>query len=354
MLFQKPLIALDIGSTSVKACEISGSGSSRKLKNLGLELLPNGTIVNGDVADQNTLVSAIRKLLNSLKIKTKGRRVAISLAGNSVLLKRMVILASDGDDPGEQVFEEAKQQFHHDMNDMHFRYHEIESAFTQPGEKAYLVAAGKIDTIEQYIDCVHKLGMKVAITDADVFCLMNMFEFAFPQQEAMSVIANIGATSTQVILTYAGEYLYSREFSMGGINITHRISQDMNIDFENAEGLKISASTGDNAIADKVRGSIDAENTLICDEIKQSIDFFIQQENIQQLSNVNAVYLAGGGAGTLGLAGAVSSRVQAPVHMLNPFQKIESSRSGIDMDYLVSQGALFGISAGLGIRKTPS
>jgi Tfp pilus assembly PilM family ATPase len=38
------------------------------------------------------------------------------------------------------------------------------------------------------------------------------------------------------------------------------------------------------------------------------------------------------------------------VQVINPFQRIDIKPSGIDMDYIMTQGSLFGISVGLGLR----
>lgn len=351
MLFKKPLIALDIGSSSVKLCEVKGKGEGRKLQNLGLEMLPPGTIVNGEIVSPETLLSVTKKLFSNLNINTKGRRVSLSLSGGAVILKKLILLLEGEEDLTEQVFEEAKQQFHHDMNDMYFRHQEISSAFAEEGEKVFLVAAGKIDVIEQYIDFVHRLGMRVGITDTEIFCLSNVFEHNYPESKGLTLIVNIGATTTQVVLTFNNEYLYSREFFQGGNLITGKISEDLSIDFESAEGLKISASTGDEDIARKILESVTTINNQIVQEIKQTVDLFIEQENIQELSAVDNIFLSGGAATGLDMAQKISSTFQAPVQILNPFNQLDTTPSGVEMDYLLSQGAIFTSAVGLGLRQ---
>ena len=56
----------------------------------------------------------------------------------------MTLVPDEDTELSDQVFEEAKQQFHQDMNDMYFRYQELESNFTSPEEKAFLIVAGRI------------------------------------------------------------------------------------------------------------------------------------------------------------------------------------------------------------------
>ncbi|NRA64651.1 MAG: type IV pilus assembly protein PilM [Pseudobacteriovorax sp.] len=350
-MISRPLIAIDIGTSSVKIAEVIGSGSKRKLKTLGLELLPANTVVNGEVVDAHQVLKTIRKLIHSLGIKVKGRRVALSMAGLSVIYKRVSLLPDEETDLGEQVFEEAKQQFHHDMSDMYFRFQEIPSKFSEGAEKTFLIVAGRIDVIEQYIELMHGLKMKVGVIDTDAFSLFNVFNFTYPMKESLILLANVGATSTQVIISYEGEYLFSREFFIGGTHITKKIAEDLSIDVNNAEGLKISASSGDGAIAKKVLPSIQTVNDQINAEIRQTIDFFLEHENIGSFSELNYAFMSGGGSLTLDLPSSLSAELKCPVQIINPFQKIDPRPTKIDTEYLLSHGAIYAVSVGLGLRK---
>ena len=209
----------------------------------------------------------------------------------------------------------------------------------------------ELDSIEQYVDVIHRVGLKVGVIDTDTFCLANCFEYNYPIADALIATANIGANSTQVIVTYEGEYLYSREFYLGGQMISNKIAEDLGIDFENTKSLKISASGGDQAIADKIRNSVAEINSQINQEIGQTIDFFVQNEAHPNLSQLKYVYLSGGGSLSLDLAPSLSSQLQAPVQIINPFNRINTTPSGIDMEYLLSNGAIYGIANSLGLRR---
>ncbi len=348
-LFNSPPLALDIGSSSVKVVEMT-SGKNNKLMGLGLELLPRGVIENGVIRDQEALISCIQKLFKRLAIKTKGRRVSISISGVSTLVKRVsMALATDGD-MDEAIFEEAKQRFAHNLEDMYFRYEEIPSTFVGEGEKAYILVAAKIDMVEQYIDLIHKLDLKVGITDCDAFCLTNMFDFNYPIADALTVAINIGAASTQIVFLYNGEFLYSREIFMGGHEITQKVADFLKVDFDNAESLKISASLGEQAIAERIKPAIQEINDQLAVDINTTVSYFMQEEMSGRFEKVDHIFLCGGACNTLNLGTTLSSVLRAPVQTINPFQRIDIKPSGIDMDYIMTQGALFGISIGLGLR----
>ena len=350
MLFKKPMLSIDIGSSSIKAVEISG-GKQKKLRNLGLELLPRGAIEAGVVKEPEVVFKVFKTLVDRLKLVSRNRRIAISVSGVSTLIKRVAVSLNEDDDTNEALYEEAKQQFHSNLEDMYFRHQEIESSFVDEGHRAFILVAAKIATVEHYVELMHRVGLKVGIIDCDVFCLANMFDYNYPVADALTMAINVGASTTQVIFLYNGEFLFSREFFVGGNDISERIAEQLHVDFDNAEALKISASMGDQSIADRVRSSIQEVNAQIAAEINTTLSYFQSEEMSGRFAKVDHIFMAGGAASTLDLGTTISGVLKAPVQLINPFQRIDIKPSGIDMDYIMTQGALFGISMGLGLRE---
>lgn len=345
-------IAIDIGTSAVKIVELAGSGSKRKLLSMGIERLPGGVVQDGEIRDTATVVKTIQVLIRRLGIKTKNRRVALAVSGNAVIVKRINIVAEPEMELGEQLFEEAKQQFHDDMEDMYFRYQPLESSFVRENEKAALIVAAKIAVIEQYVQLVHELGMKVGLIDCDILCLSNMFEFNYRIADALSVAVNIGASTSQIIMSFNGEFLFNREIYMGGDQITQRIAEVLGVEFENAESIKLSASDGDSTLIEQVRPAIADSIALIANEVNATIAFFLESEDFpEEIKKVSYIFLSGGGANTLDLAQAISTQVQAPVQVINPFNNIDIDTLGDDMEAMVTQAPLYGIVVGLGLRK---
>src|SRR4051812_21764950 len=117
-MFGRPLIAIDIGSTAIKVVEMTGT-KQKKLRAIGLEVLPPGVVVDGVIQNQDTVVQVLKELLKKLKISPRGRRAALSLGGSSVMIKKVALMKKeDESDLGEQVFYEAEQQFQTDMDEL--------------------------------------------------------------------------------------------------------------------------------------------------------------------------------------------------------------------------------------------
>jgi type IV pilus assembly protein PilM len=141
-MFDKPMIAIDIGSSSVKVVELMGRGQ-RKLGCIGLEVFGTNAIADGEIKDPDVVADVVSDLLYRLKIKTKGRRAAVALGGSGILIKRAMIQPSNDTEFSEQVFYEAQQLFHHDMDDMYFRYQEIQTRQPVGDKKAVILVGAK-------------------------------------------------------------------------------------------------------------------------------------------------------------------------------------------------------------------
>ena len=80
-LGNKGLVGLDIGSSSVKAVELSGKPGSLSLVNLGFEGLQPDTVVDGQIMELNDVSGVISGVFSRHQFKTD--RVAAGVSGSS-------------------------------------------------------------------------------------------------------------------------------------------------------------------------------------------------------------------------------------------------------------------------------
>src|SRR5580700_5668756 len=83
----KSLIGLDIGSSSVKAVELKKVKDGYELVSFGLEPLAQDIVVDGAIMDAPSVAEKVVAIFDSQKIK--GKEVATSVSGHSVIVKRV-------------------------------------------------------------------------------------------------------------------------------------------------------------------------------------------------------------------------------------------------------------------------
>jgi type IV pilus assembly protein PilM len=351
MLINRPHIAIDIGSSSVKILEIT-QGSQRKLKAIGLEMIPPGCIIDGEIKDAAKIQQAIQSLSRKLGINVTGRRTSLAISGSSALIKKIAAeLPPNEQDVHEQLYLEAEQAFQHDMSDLYFRYKVLDRTLDD-GKNLVLMVGAKSATVDAYCSLVKDIGMRVGVIDCETFCMTNMFDHNYQMADSVVVLLNIGASITQVNLVKGDDILYNREIYQGGNDYDKRIATELGVDEENAESLKLAASVSEDGSAKNIIKIISEVNESLVDEIDRTINFYYQSEDPTLLpERPKFVFVTGGGAKVPGIDTALASHLQLPVQILNPFRRIDVRSSGVDLGYIMSNGPLFGVAVGLGLRS---
>lgn len=347
-MLNRPLVAVDIGSSAIKVVEMTNT-KSFQLKSMGLEILSPGAVVDGVIQNPDGVEVALKNLLQRLKISPRGRRASLALSGSSVLIKKVLVTASEAD-LAEQVYYEAEQQFQMDMADIYFDYWEVGEKSPNGTQQVLLVGA-KRDMVEQYINLIRGAGMRVGVIECGVFSVANMFEYNYGVSDGLTALVNIGATVTQVSLVQAGDYLFTRDIAIGGEEYSRRIVEVLQVDRANAEALKLQASQGDQGVPAELHKILGELNEQLVHDIQVTIDYFFQSlEGGARGTGLTSVFLTGGGARTLGFDASLAAALQIPVQIVNPFQRLEVNPRRFQMDYILMQGHLYGVAVGLCLR----
>lgn len=350
MLFNRSLIAIDIGSSAVKVVELGGR-RQKKLIAMGLELLPPGVVVDGMIQSQPDVENALRTALEKLRVNPRGRRVALALGGSSVIIKKVLLVAKDAD-LAEQVYYEAEQNFQTDMSEIYFDFSELNLPPGPNGEKSILLIGARRDVVEQYVSVIRSVGLRTAVIECEVFSAANMFEFNYGEANGLVGLINFGSSVTQVSLLYQGQYVYTRDVPIAGEEYSRQIMALLGVDHNNAEGLKLAVSAGEQNAPPEISKLIGEINEQLVSEMQVSLDYFFQSgDPIAANQSLSAIFVTGGTSRMLGLDASIAAAFQVPVQMLNPFQKIQVNPKKFQLDYVLMHGHLYGVAVGLALRS---
>ena len=232
----KNLVGLDIGSSAVKAVELQRKGSSYELVNLGIEPLGQDTVVDGAIMDALSVSSAIEKIFNDNRIKT--RNVATSVSGHSVIVKRVTVAATEEEELYSAIPYEAQQHIPFDMTDVNLSYQALGPSAAGNGTDVMLVAV-KREKILNHTNVLSQAGKTPKVVDYDGFAVYNAFEVNYgnsPNQ--MAALLNIGASIMNIVIGREGNPLFTRDVSVGGNQYTDTLQKELDLSFEDAERLK--------------------------------------------------------------------------------------------------------------------
>ncbi len=339
---KKLTVGLDIGSFSVKVCEMMATGNGYKLMKLGSAKLPEGAVEDGVLRDADVVGGVISELIKNLKIKQK--KVAISMSGYSVIVKKINLEIMEDAQLSEHIQAEADQYIPFDINDVYLDYHDLKTNEEGVDFTDVMLVAAKKEVVDAYLSMLAKVGLQVVVVDVDAFALENSFE-SYEDSAQNIVLVDIGSSKMSINIIAHGASILARDVVMGSRQITEQVQSQLKIDFDEAEALKIGASpVEDNQ---QVMEDIVVNN---CSqwilEIKKAIDFYISNYPDDE---IDRLVVSGGGSKIMGLDELLTKETGLPAEVFNPFAKKEISEN-IDPGYLQLLAAEMAISVGLAIR----
>ncbi|MGM0428378.1 MAG: type IV pilus assembly protein PilM [Thermodesulfobacteriota bacterium] len=354
------LVGLDIGSHAIKLVEIEHTKRGRILKNFGMIRVPTDAIVEGSIKDKEAVTTAIKRLFKNLDIRN--RNVAVSLSGYSVFSKKITLAVMDESGIESTIQEEAEKNIPFDVNDVNVDFAVVpsESGFggkagkesaEQPGNNMdVMLVAAKTSIIDEYVHLFQTAGMNPCVLDVDIFALQNALELSMDDPTKGHVIVNVGARELSINAVYGGVSTFSRDSSYGGAQITEAIMSELNVDFEQAERIKL--GTGDVSNRDKDKETIREIVTSIVSswvrEVKQALDFVATTYPDETMDEL----LVGGGACRIpGFQKVLEIETGLPVTQINPFRSLKINQKSFDPDYLGYMAPQAGVAVGLGLRS---
>ena len=349
-LFSRSLLALDIGSSSIKLMELGG-GRQKKVRVMAHIALPSGVVENGVIKDPGAAQEQLRAYFKANRFLPWGRRVCVTLSGNAVIIKRVALAPDKDKDLAEQAYYAAEQHFQTSMSDLEFDFYNLGSS-NERGETNVILVGAKREAIDGLMEIVHANKMKIGVVETDVFAMVNMFEHNYGSAETIMALINVGASFTQVTLVWRGEYLYTREIAIGGNEFTKKIVEATKMEPDAAETAKIAVSNFQQDPSEGITKAISEVNDQLVSEVQTTIAYYLQGSDnaVPGIPFTNA-FLAGGACRVLGFEAALAASLQVPVTVLNPFQNVQVNHRKYPPEEMALEAHKYGVAVGLGLRS---
>ena len=226
---------------------------------------------------------------------------------------------------------------------------------TPEGDKAAMIVSAKIEQVRAVTDAVQAAGLTPRIVDVSPMAIYNAFKWSNPGATGCSVILDVGAKTTSLILV-EDEKIYNRSIPVAGNTITKEIAQAFGCSQEEAEDFKrtrgyvsLGGVTEDaDETADRASKVIRAVLTRLHAELSRSINFYRSQQG----GNAPArLFLTGGTVRMPQLDEFFRETLQIEVGYLNPFQRIKLAGK-INRNAFANDAFTLAESAGLALRMT--
>ncbi|MDP8263633.1 MAG: type IV pilus assembly protein PilM [Candidatus Ancaeobacter aquaticus] len=342
-LYQNRIIGLDIGESALKIVELEKKSGEVRLLNYEVIECDDG-LGKGLTDDdrQNALLEKLTKFVDSKIFRNNSCIVGIS--GQAVFIRFVKLPVVEKRKMDQIVQYEAQQQVPFPIEEVRWDYQLLGNGALE--ERDILLVAIKQDIVRTLVESVYQNGLMPEVIDVLPLSLYNCFAYNGLLTDEASLVVDIGARTTNLIVT-GGDELWIRSIPIAGNSLTQCIVDDMKISEPEAENLKRSVGFGQGEIPE-LRGAIERGASRLFAEISRSLGYYKSQFGG---TPIKKVFITGGGSKLKNIEEALSERFKMPVEKFDPLQKITGAvKDEQKAGALTETKHLLANAIGLGLR----
>lgn len=319
----KGRIGLDIGSTAVRAAELSVSAQPVVLRAAQLPL-PPGAVENGEVRDPEAVADTLRQLWQRGGFKT--RQVFVGV-GNQRLVVREIALPYLPEKELRQSLGFQVQEFIPMSVDEAVLDYDPIAEFDQDDRKMLrmLLVAAQRQMVDMVVSAVQAAKLEPMGLDLVPFALVRAIGTADVgmdlDETGEEAIVDIGAHVTNIVVHARGTTRFVRILPSGGRDITMAIARAAGVEDDVAERLKRGEEVEGAPNPEETRPVALQRAASFVDEVRSSLEFYTAQA---REARIGKVLVTGGGSKLGGLLDVLRQRIPVPVEPGAVFSHVPS------------------------------
>lgn len=342
----KPVLGLDISSTSIKLLELSRQGDRYRVESYAVKVLPPNAVVEKNINDVDAVAEALKAIVQQSKSKVK--EAAVAVAGSAVITKLIDMPSGLSDDVLEtQISLEADQYIPYPLEEVAIDFEVQGPSPSNPEQIEVLLAACRRENVDLRVSALELAGLKPKVVDVEAYTMERAFSLIAEQLEDQDdqvvAVLDIGATMTTLSVLVGGKTVYTREQLFGGKQLTEEIQRRYGLSTEEAGLAKKQGGLPDDYTEEVLEPFKDA----VVQQVTRSLQFFFSSS---QYNDVDHIVLAGGVGSMDGLADLISEKLGTEVSVANPFAGMTVS-SRVNAAALASDAPSLMIAVGLAMRS---
>jgi type IV pilus assembly protein PilM len=339
-------IGLDIGTSVVRAVELSFGRAGITLERFGQVVLPEGAVVDGQVVEPGPVADSVRQLWTATGLSHK--RVVLGVANQKVIVRRVELPSMEPAELRRSLPFQVADLLPMDVEQTVLDFYPLEEHVRPEGAvlSGLLVAASR-ETVLANVTCVEKAGLTVQAVDLTSFAVLRALgKQAGPDVESEALI-DVGAQITNIVVHRGGVPVFVRILLQGGQEITDAVAGSLQVSRTQAEALKQQLGHATpSAEAEQVLRTVNGQAQDFVDEIVGSLDYFAASN---PGSRVQRILVSGGGSRLDGLVERLARDTRLPVLAGDPMANLRLGKTGLDEMQLEFIRPLAAVPVGLAL-----
>ena len=342
----KSVVGLDLGSSVVKAVEITLDGPEPVITGFARAEIPPG-------GDQREAVEHVIK-----EGSFRSKRVVTGVAGQSVVVRYIPMMRMSDAELKQAIGFETDKYLPFDLDEVVMDCQSLRRSVASGADSegagedqmTVLLAACRRELLQQQVSLVQSLGLTPVAVDLELFALANAWELCGlvddeileeGEQRATALI-DVGATRAAINVMRAGETCFSREINIGGSDMTQAVARRLGVENFEAEAIKRSGETHQAEINSAIAPVLED----LASEVSLSIDYVEHHEGV----TVDEMLLSGGGVLAPGSAAYMEQTTGRQARTWNPLEGLRMDVNRVDVEELEAWAPSLVVAVGLAAR----
>ncbi|GAC1610054.1 MAG: type IV pilus assembly protein PilM [Mycobacteriales bacterium] len=342
-------MGLDIGTSGVRAAELTMGKGPATLERFGQVALPLGAVRDGEVIDTDAVAAAIKQLWAQAKFSSK--RVVVGVANQKVVVRQVDLPWLPVNELRKSLSFQVQDFIPMPVEQAILDFHPLEEFTNEQGGRmlrVLLVAAAR-DMVGSAMDAVTKAGLEPSMVDLNSFAVLRSLVTGgsgIGSMEAEALV-DVGASVTNIVVHQGGVPRFVRILLMGGADITDAVAERLGVPMDQAEsvkqgnGLATIPGQGESHPASR---AIEQTGSAFVEEVRGSLDYYLAQAGA---ARIGRVVLSGGGSRLTGLVERVSAATRLPVETARVMSTLKMGKTGLTADQLAYVEPMVTVPVGL-------
>lgn len=342
----KSVVGLDLGSSVVKAVEISLDGPEPVITGFARVEIPPG----------GSQSEAVATAFKEGRFRTK--RVVTSVSGQSLVVRYVPMMRMPEAELRQAIRFETDKYLPFDLSEVVLDCQPLKRSPAggatdgegKGGEQmTVLLAACKTAAIEEKIQLLQAQGLTPIAIDVDLFALANAWELCgLPTEELEEgeqraiALVDVGSTRTSINVLCGGESCFSREINIGGADMTQAVARRLGVELFEAEAIKRASQQHELEVNTAIAPVLED----LVSELSLSLDYVEHHEGV----HVGEILLSGGGVLAPGAAAYIEQATGRTARAWNPLEGLRIDGSRVDTEQLEAWASTLVVAVGLASR----
>jgi type IV pilus assembly protein PilM len=320
----RPVLGLDITTSSVKLIELVMSGGSYRVESYAAEPTPQNAMNEKAIVDAEAVGEAIRRAVK--RSGAGAKEVAIAISGDAAITKVIQMPRHLRErDLEAQVEMQADQYIPFPMDEVSYDFEVLGPSEKDPETNDVLLVATRTENVEQRQAAVNAAGLTAKIVDVEAFALENACKLMTHQMPDGGIdrttiaVVDFGASSTTFSVLRNLKVVYTRDFAFGGQQLTEEIMRTYGLSMEEAGRAKKEGGLPGNFQAEVLDPFIDD----MTQQVSRSLQFYLASGSGRD--QPEKILICGGCANISGVSDVISSRVGISAEKGDPLGQMKLS-----------------------------